>query len=262
MDQRWIKTAVVVGLALVLYFFLVQVGNRFVDRIALRGPQAASRSRTLWLMIRRVIQVILIAFVVLMVFSIWGLSLAPFIAIGTVVAAAIGFGAQSVVKDVLYGFFILAEDQYQVGDVVSIGGVTGTVEDIQFRVTVLRDVEGSVHFVSNGQIAVASNFTKIYAQPVIDISIAYDQDADQALEVMLDELSKLADDAELGPMLRGPAEVLGVQDFGETGIVIRGRLKTTAHERATVRREALLRVKKRFDAEGIRFSAAKDLNAG
>jgi small conductance mechanosensitive channel len=262
MDQRWIKTAVVVGLALILYFFLVQVGNRFVDRIALRGPQAASRSRTLWLMIRRVIQVILIAFVVLMVFSIWGLSLAPFIAIGTVVAAAIGFGAQSVVKDVLYGFFILAEDQYQVGDVVSIGGVTGTVEDIQFRVTVLRDVEGSVHFVSNGQIAVASNFTKIYAQPVIDISIAYDQDADQALEVMLDELSKLADDAELGPMLRGPAEVLGVQDFGETGIVIRGRLKTTAHERATVRREALLRVKKRFDAEGIRFSAAKDLNAG
>jgi small conductance mechanosensitive channel len=262
MDQRWIKTAVVVGLALVLYFFLVQVGNRFVDRIALRGPQAASRSRTLWLMIRRVIQVILIAFVVLMVFSIWGLSLAPFIAIGTVVAAAIGFGAQSVVKDVLYGFFILAEDQYQIGDVVSIGGVTGTVEDIQFRVTVLRDVEGSVHFVSNGQIAVASNFTKIYAQPVIDISIAYDQDADQALEVMLDELSKLADDAELGPMLRGPAEVLGVQDFGETGIVIRGRLKTTAHERATVRREALLRVKKRFDAEGIRFSAAKDLNAG
>lgn len=262
MDQRWIKTAVVVGLALVLYFFLVQVGNRFVDRIALRGPQAASRSRTLWLMIRRIIQVILIAFVVLMVFSIWGLSLAPFIAIGTVVAAAIGFGAQSVVKDVLYGFFILAEDQYQIGDVVSIGGVTGMVEDIQFRVTVLRDVEGSVHFVSNGQIAVASNFTKIYAQPVIDISIAYDQDADQALEVMLDELSKLADDAELGPMLRGPAEVLGVQDFGETGIVIRGRLKTTAHERATVRREALLRVKKRFDAEGIHFSAAKDLNSG
>jgi small conductance mechanosensitive channel len=213
-------------------------------------------------MIRRVIQVILIAFVVLMVFSIWGLSLAPFIAIGTVVAAAVGFGAQSVVKDVLYGFFILAEDQYQIGDVVSIGGVTGTVEDIQFRVTVLRDVEGSVHFVSNGQIAVASNFTKVYAQPVIDISIAYDQDADQALEVMLDELSKLADDAELGPMLRGPAEVLGVQDFGETGIVIRGRLKTTAHERATVRREALLRVKKRFDAEGIHFSAAKDLNSG
>jgi small conductance mechanosensitive channel len=262
MDQNWIKTAVVVGLALVLYFVLIQVGNRFVDQIALRGAQAASRSRTLWLMIRRVIQVILIAFVVLMVFSIWGLSLAPFIAIGTVVAAAVGFGAQSVVKDVLYGFFILAEDQYQIGDGVSIGGVSGTVEDIQFRVTVLRDVEGSVHFVSNGQIAVASNFTKIYAQPVIDISIAYDQDTDRALEVMLDELSKLADDAELGPLLRGPAEVLGVQDFGDTGIVIRGRLKTTAHERATVRREALLRVKKRFDAEGIHFSAAKDLNSG
>jgi small conductance mechanosensitive channel len=262
MDQagEWVRTGVVVGLALISYFIVVKVGSRFVERVALRGPEAASRARTLWLVVRRVLQAILIIFVVLMVFTIWGLSLAPFIAIGTVVAAAVGFGAQSVVKDVLYGFFILAEDQYQIGDSVSIGGVSGTVEDIQFRVTVLRDVEGSVHYVSNGQIAVASNFTKIYARPVIDISIAYDQDPDRALEVMLDELTRLADDAEIGPLLRGPAEVLGVQDFGETGILIRGRLNTTAHERSMVRREALLRVKKRFDAEGIRFSAAKDLN--
>ena len=264
MDQSsdWIKTAVVVGLALISYLIMVKVGSRFVDRVALRGPESASRARTLWLVVRRVIQATLLVFVVLMVFSIWGLSLGPFIAIGTVIAAAVGFGAQSIVKDVLYGFFILAEDQYQIGDTVSIGGVTGTVEDIQFRVTVLRDVEGSVHYVANGQIAVASNFTKIYARPVIDISIGYDQDADRALAVMLDELSKLADDADFGPMLRGPAEVLGVQDFGETGILIRGRLNTTAHERATVRREALLRVKKRFDAEGIHFSAAKDLSSG
>jgi small conductance mechanosensitive channel len=127
---------------------------------------------------------------------------------------------------------------------------------------VLRDVEGNVHYVANGQIAVASNFTKVYARPVIDINISYDQDVDRAMEVMLDEMRKLEDDVEFGPMLRGPAEMLGVQDFGDIGIVIRGRLNTTAHERTAVRRAALLRVKKRFDAEGIKFSVAKDLSSG
>src|SRR3990170_1171462 len=148
---RWIETAFIVVLALVSYFVLVKVGARFVDRIGLRGPDAASRSRTLWLMIRRVIQATLVVFVVLMGFTVWDLSLAPFLALGTVIGAAIGFGAQNVVKDVLAGFFILAEDQYQIGDTVSIGGATGTVEDIQFRVTVLRDNEGNVHYVANGQ---------------------------------------------------------------------------------------------------------------
>ncbi len=99
-------------------------------------------------------------------------------------------------------------------------------------------------------------------RPVIDISISYDQDVDRAMEVMLDEMRKLEDDPEFGPLLLGPAEMLGVQDFGDAGIVVRGRLNTMAHQRTAVRRAALLRVKKRFDAEGIRFSAAKDLSAG
>jgi small conductance mechanosensitive channel len=261
-ENKLLATGVTLVLSLILYLVVAKIGARFVERIGARGPEAASRASTLWLMVRRVLQFTLILFVVLMVFSIWGWSVAPFIAIGTVIAAAVGFGAQSLVKDVLYGFFILAEDQYQIGDTVSLAGVTGTVEDIQFRVTVLRDVEGNVHYVANGQIAVASNFTKVYARPVVDISISYDQDVDRAMEVMLDELNKMADDSELGPMLLGPAEILGVQDFGESGIVIRGRLNTTAHERTEVRRAALLRVKKRFDAEGIKFSAAKDLSGG
>jgi len=252
----WLQTAAVMALSLIGYFILVRIGARFVERIGLKGPEAASRARTLWLMVRRVIQATFIVFVVLMVFSIWGLSLAPFIAIGTVIAAAIGFGAQSLVKDVLYGFFILAEDQYQIGDEVSIGGVTGTVEDIQFRVTVLRDNEGNVHYVANGQIAVASNSTRVFARPVIDVGIAYDQEVDRAMEVMLEELNTLAEDPEFGPMMRGPAEMLGVQQFGDASVVIRGRLTTDAHQRSKVQREALRRIKKRFDAEGIRFSAA------
>jgi small conductance mechanosensitive channel len=174
-----------------------------------------------------------------------------------VIGAAIGFGAQNVVRDVLAGFFILAEDQYQIGDTVAIGGASGTVEDIQFRVTVLRDGEGNVHFVPNGQITVTSNFTRVFAQPVIDVAVAYDQDVDRAMEAMLDELSKLEDDPEWGPVLRGPAEMLGIEDFGASGVVLRGRLTSDGHRRAEVRREALLRIKKRFDAEGILFAAAK-----
>ncbi len=247
----WIATAVVVVASLISYFIVRQIGERFVARVGNKGPESASRAATLWLMARRVVLAILIVFVVLMVFTIWGWSVAPFIAIATVIGAAIGFGAQHIVRDVLSGFFILAEDQYQIGDAVSLAGAVGTVEDIQFRVTVLRDDEGNVHYVPNGQIAVASNFTRLYARPVIDIRIPYGQDIDRAIEVMSDELGRLESDPVIGSMVRGPAEILGVEELSDAAVVIRGRIMTDPDQRWAVKREALRRLKNRFDAEGI-----------
>jgi small conductance mechanosensitive channel len=193
---------------------------------------------------------------ILFIFLTWGWSIAPFLGLGTVLAAAIGFGAQDVVKDFLSGFFILMEDQFHVGDVITIAGVngtatTGTVEDIQLRVTVLRDVEGNVHYVPNGQIAVISNFTSLYAQPVLDVGVAYETDIDHALEVMRDELANLANDPAYSELIDGEPEILGVNELGDSSIVLRGRLTTVADQRWTIRREALRRIKKRFDAEGI-----------
>ena len=247
----WIGTAVVVVASLITYFVVKVIGGRFVDRVGQKGPESAARAATLWLMIRRVVLALLIVFVVLMVFTIWGWSVAPFIAIGTVIAAAVGFGAQHIVRDVLSGFFILAEDQYQIGDTVSLAGANGIVEDIQFRVTVLRDDEGNVHYVPNGQIGVASNFTRLYARPVVDIRIPYGQDVDRAIEVMTDELGKLGSDPVIGSMVRGPAEMLGVQELSEAAVVIRGRIMTDPDQRWMVKSEALRRLKNRFDSEGI-----------
>jgi small conductance mechanosensitive channel len=125
------------------------------------------------------------------------------------------------------------------------------VEDIQFRVTVLRDGEGNVHYVPNGQITVTSNFTSRYAQPHVELRIANEADVDRAMEILENELVTLAHDTEWAEKITDEPEVLGVQDITDRGVLIRARLTTVADERWSVRREALRRVKKRFDAEGI-----------
>jgi small conductance mechanosensitive channel len=248
---KTLQTAAVVIVSLLFYVLARRAGARYVRTATEEDAEKGARAATLWLMVRRVILVSLFSLVVLVIFSIWGISMAPFVAFGAVIAAAIGFGAQDLVKDILAGFFLLAEDQYRIGDTVTIAGTTGTVTDIQFRVTVLRDFEGKVHFVPNGKIEVATNYTDVFAQPVIDVGIAYKEDVDRAMEVMLEELHSLEKDPEWGEKIRGPAEFFGVQELGDSSVVIRGRVTTDADERWTVRREAFRRIKNRFDAEGI-----------
>lgn len=249
--DQLIGTGVVVLGALVIYWFAGIAGRRYVDRMQKKGYESGARATTLWTVLRRAVMLALFSTAVLFAFSIWGWSLAPLLGVGTVFAAALGFGAQDLVKDFLAGVFILAEDQYQIGDVVTIAGTSGLVEDIQLRITVLRDLEGNVHFVPNGQITVASNFTSKYAQPVIDVGIAYEADVDRAMAVLADELERLAADPEFSDLITGPAEVLGVQELGDSAVILRARLTTDADSRWTVRREALRRVKKRFGAENI-----------
>ena len=246
-----IETAVVVGVAALVYTLLAQLGRRYVARAEQRDTEKGARVATLWVVLRRVVLVLVASTAFLFLFPIWGWSITPFLGVGTVLAAAIGFGAQDLVKDLLSGFFILMEDQYHVGDTVTIAGTTGQVRDIQFRVTVLRDLEGNVHYVPNGQITVTSNFTSRFAQPLIDVGVAYETDLDNALEVLGDELTQLAADDVFGPLITQEPEILGVHQLADSAVVLRARLTTLADQRWTVRREALRRVKKRFDAEGI-----------
>lgn len=248
---RLIATGVIILVGAILYWIAGVAGRRYITRMESKGRDSGARARTLWTVLRRLILVVDAFLVILFVFLTWEWSIAPFLTVGTVLAAALGFGAQSLVRDFLTGFFILLEDQYQIGDTVTLAGATGTVEDIQLRVTLLRDVEGNLHFVPNGQILVASNYTSKYAQPIVDIAVAYDTDIDRALEVFADELNKLAEDPRFAEVITGEAEVLGVEALGASGVVLRGRFTTTADQRWVVRREALRRVKNRFDAEGI-----------
>lgn len=249
--DQLIGTAIILGVGILLYWLASVGGRRYVTRMTGRGHERAARAETVWTVLRRVILLVIIFTVVLFAFTVWGLSLAPFLGVGTVLAAALGFGAQDLVKDFLSGFFILMEDQFHVGDVVTIADTTGVVEDIQLRVTLLRDLEGNQHFVPNGQITVTSNFTSKFAQPVIDVGVAYETDIDHALTVFEDELAKLASDPDFDHLVTDPPEILGVTELGESAVILRARLTTIAEERWAVQREALKRVKKRFDAEAI-----------
>lgn len=250
-ESALIATGIIVVVAAAAYWLAASAGRRYVRRMSDKGLERAARAETLWTVLRRVIFLVTTLTAIMFVFTAWEWSLAPFLGVGTVLAAALGFGAQDLVKDFLSGFFILMEDQFHVGDVVTIAGVGGVVEDIQLRVTLLRDLEGNQHFVPNGQITVTSNFTSRFAQPVIDVGVAYESDVERALEVFGDELERMASDPEFGQFITESPEILGVNELGDSAVILRGRLTTLANERWTVRREALKRVKKRFDAEGI-----------
>ena len=252
LTESLIRSGVVVVVAAVTYFLLVRFGKKMVDRYAAKSEkETGARIVTLWMVLRRIILLAIIITTFLILLGVWGFSIAPFLAIGTVLAAAVGFGAQDLVKDFIAGFFILVEDQFAIDDTITVAGVTGTVEDIQLRVTVMRDLEGNQLFVPNGQIVVTTNFTSVFAKPVIDVGIAYESDVDRALIVFKDELDALAVDPAWSDRISGESELMGVNELGDSAVVLRARLITDADERWTVRREAMRRVKNRFDAEGI-----------
>ena len=168
-------------------------------------------------------------------------------------ALAIGFGAQSLVKDVISGFFIILENQYRIGDVVEVSGVSGLVESVGLRKTVLRDLEGRVHTIPNGEIKVVSNLTKEWSRAVVDIGISYHEDIDQIIGLLTQIGKELEGEEPYKSAILEPAQILGVERFGESQLVIRMIVKTMPLKQWEVGRELRRRVKNRFDEKGIRI---------
>ncbi len=249
-----ISTYVIIGLVLLATWVISRWGHRAVDQLLeRRGPDAERRQRinTLWIVIRRVVLILLWILGLLMVLSVWGISITPLLAVATVGGLALGFGAQSLVKDLIAGFFILVENQFAIGDVVAIAGTSGTVEDIQLRVTVLRDLDGKTHYVPNGSIEVATNYTQDFANAVIDIGVSYDTDIDFAMSTVMDEAEKMVTDDEWSESILDSPRLLGVNELSDSAVVIRILLQVEPEQRWAVRREFLRRLKNRLDAEGI-----------
>jgi len=168
-----------------------------------------------------------------------------------VIGAAVAFGSQNLVKDYFSGFMILAENQYSVGNVIRIADTTGVVEDITLRMTVLRDEEGTVHFIPHGQVIKVSNLTHGWSRAVFKIKVAYDENVDRVMEVLLDLAREMRDDEQFGPQMLGQPEMQGVEAFDESAIIIKFRVKTRPLMQWSVRRELLRRIKNRFDQLGI-----------
>lgn len=254
-QTQMIQTAVVLIGTMVLWWLFVRGAGRMLVRFSrgegVEGAEQQQRVETLWKAGRRVAAIAVLVILILTILNIWDIPITAFVAVGSAIGVAVGFGAQSLVKDVIAGFFILAEDQFGIGDVVRIAGTAGSVVDMRLRVTVLRDLDGNAHYVPNGEIKVASNYTQSYAQVVVDVGIAYHESVDNALEVLGDELRELAGDEEWSDRVLEEPVVLGVQELGDSGVTIRGFVKVAPDERWSVRREMYRRIKNRFDAESI-----------
>ena len=210
-----------------------------------------NRSQTLGTVLNTTLSATIVIIVVFMLLGELGVNIAPLLAGAGVLGVAIGFGAQSLIKDFLSGLFIFLEDHYNKGDVVEVAGRVGTVEEINLRRTVLRDLDGIVHSIPNGEISTSSNYTRDWARVKLDVPVAYGEDLDKVFEVLNRVGKELAADKVFGPKIKTPPQVLRVQDFGDSGIDIRMLGDVKPIEQWTVTGELRRRVKKAFDQEGI-----------
>lgn len=225
--------------------FRLRIASRLDDR------EAVKRAETLGRVARYLVAVVISLVAGLMVLSELGISLAPLLGAAGVAGLAIGFGAQSLVKDYFTGFFLLLENQIRQGDVVKLGEHAGLVEELTLRYVRLRDYDGHVHIVPNGTVTSVINMSRGYAQAVVDVDVAYREDMDRAMQVMQVVADELRADPSFAPRILDPFEMVGVEKLGESSVVLRGRFRVAPLEQWNVRREYLRRLKAAFDRQGI-----------
>ena len=228
----------------------VKAGKILVDEQ--QEERNKARTETLTSVLSSGANLVIWTVAVLMILGEVGINLGPLIAGAGIVGVAVGFGAQSIVKDFLSGMFMLVEDQYGVGDSIDVGLVSGTVERVTLRTTILRDGDGSIWYIPNGEIARVGNRSQVWARALLDIDVAYDTDLRKAQQVLKDVAMGLWEDDEFtdGDIIEEPM-VLGVQNLGVDGITLRLIAKTDASEQWAVARELRLRIKEAFDEAGI-----------
>ncbi len=238
------------------------IGLRIVNQVARRIEKVVDdgddshlsereqRGQTISQLLRSVGKVVLLALALLLTLNVF-VDIRPLLAGAGILGLAVSFGAQSLVKDVISGFFFLVEGQFAVGDVIEIAGKSGVVERMTLRVVMLRDTNGALHMVPNGQISTVSNLTRGWSRAVVDVGVAYGTDVDRALAIFRDEAEGLATDSTWKEDLDGLPEVVGVNDLGDSQVTIRTLLRTQPGRQWAVGREFRRRIKNRLDHEGI-----------
>ena len=230
-------------------------GQRMSDALARAEAAGASRrvqrAQTMGSLLKSIVTGVVVAVTMTMMLSELGANIGPVIASAGIIGVAIGFGAQSLVKDFLSGIFMIFEDQYGVGDVVDVGEASGTVEAVSLRVTRLRDVNGTVWYVRNGEIIRVGNMSQNWARTVLDISVSYAEDLARVRRVLQEVAHDLWEDEDFKGLVIEEPEVWGVEQLGIDGVTVRVTLKTAPMEQWAVARAMRERIKARFDHEGI-----------
>ena len=245
------------GIWLIAWFFgrLVRfIANRIVKAVDDGNDSHLSlrekRGQTVAQLLRSVGRVVIVLVATLLSLDIF-FDIGPLLAGAGILGLAISFGAQSLVKDIISGFFILLENQFAVGDVIETAGKSGTVERMTLRVVMLRDLRGVLHIIPNGQMTVVSNQTRGWARAVVEVGVGYDVDVDRALEVFRDEGAAFHKDPIWEHRLDGAPEVLGIESLSDSAVMIRTVLRTLPGEQWAAAREFRRRLKARLDREGI-----------
>ena len=226
--------------------------GRALQAVGVANVRHVQRTQTMGALLKSITTFVVGGITALTVLSLVGIPLGPMLASASVGGVALAFGAQSLVKDFLSGVFMIVEDQYGVGDVIDTGEVIGTVENVSLRVTQLRDANGMVWYVRNGEIIRIGNKTQGWSTALVDIAIAYDQDVEKATSVIRDVVSTMDDDEAWKDILLEEPDVVGIESIANGAITIRIVAKTVANEQFGVQREMRERIKVALDRAGVR----------
>lgn len=255
-----INVLIIIVFAAVLLWFTRVLINRFIENskasamLTDRVGDYASRVQTIGKVLHRAIEGLIILVAVIAILDEVGIDTTALIASAGIAGLAISFGAQSLIRDFLTGILIVIEDQFRVGDVVTIGQVTGTVEEVNLRCTLLRDIDGSVHIIPNGEIRLATNHGWGYSNVHMEVRVPYDTDLDKVKEVIDRVGEEMMQDSEWGPRLRSEPHFFRVQDFDGLAMVVIVRADTEPLAQWALSGELRRRLKLAFDAEGMRIA--------
>ncbi len=263
-SATWIIGKPLAILAILLFAVIVRwLASRMIDRVVARAEHAprpgnkhtfnrrAQRAKSLGSLLKSIMTTVVFGIAIVMALSEVGVNVAPILASAGVLGLAIGFGAQNLVRDFLSGVMMMIEDQYGVGDVVDLGEAVGTVEHVGLRVTRVRDIDGTVWYVRNGEILRVGNQSQNWARTVLDITVGYHEDLVRIRKVLEEVAHGLWEDEDYKAVVIEEPEVWGVQELGPDGVLVRVTLKTAPMEQWAVAREMRERIKARFDYEGI-----------
>lgn len=256
----WLVTSGIKIIGILIGLFVLSQMSRWIvgwmekfvlEKDPLQAAEAKKRAQTLGNILRHALLIAISFIAILMILGELGIQVGPLLATAGIGALAIGFGAQSLVKDVINGFFIILENHYRIGDVIEVTGVSGLVESVSLRKTVLRDLEGRVHIIPNGEIKIVSNLSKEWSRSVLDIGISYREDVDRVMDILSQTGKELAAEEPYKSAILEPLQILGVERFGESELIIRMMVKTVPLKQWEIGRELRKRIKNRFDENGI-----------
>jgi moderate conductance mechanosensitive channel len=253
MVNHGIRIILILVVGYVVYRLLNLVIKRFRLHLEKDDPfgEASKRANTLAAILRTIAFIVVSIVVFMTILTEMGVNPAPLLAAAGIGGLAVGFGAQNLVRDVISGFFIIAENQIRMGDVVNINGKGGVVEKLTLRIVRLRDLHGAVHYIPHGQITMVTNLTKDYGRYVFDVGVAYRENVDEVIDILKEIGDQILNDPEYRDVIVEPLEILGLDRFEDSAVIVRARITTRPIQQWRVGREFNKRMKKAFDERGI-----------